>query len=419
MPILIDNPAGFGILSGEFEVSWYSSYADFVGVETAGTLMESAGWGTPQFFASPGNIFLAGAGPNPLPGPGVLIYLRFEVHSYTTLTISPGIFNEEYQAYPDNGTITVTALPNLSLSPGTVNLLIGDTQLFTVLGSPTPPLTWSVDDPVVASIDAAGELTALTEGVVQVRVEDALGALALSGAVSVCTLGLPSLSSSIEALEMVIIPVIADRSLTGLGLYSFELEVNFNSTNVRFINAVSAGSATESWGMPVVNDHGGSVSIYQAGSTPLESCGPALVFLIFEGQPDLSYSYTGVTLSAALFNEGKPCVRINTGSPCSSGSNSPLPESRLFLLENHPNPFNPMTTVSFRIQEDGLADLAVYTARGRLVRHLVGGFVSGGQEHEVVWNGRDDAGRLQASGVYYCRLEAGGRSQLRKMVLLK
>jgi hypothetical protein len=419
VPVLIDDPSGYGIVSCEFEVSWYWSQADFVGVEIAGTLMESAGWGDPQVLADAGEVSVIGAGVAPLSGPGVLVYLRFLLHNTTNMTPSAGIFNEEYAAFPVAGWITATPLPTLSVSPYTANLMVEDTQLFTVVGSPTPPLTWSVDDPAVASINAAGELTALADGLVQVRVEDSLGAVALSGPVTICTIGLPAINASVAASEVVVIPIPTDRWMTGMDIYSLEVSVSYHSSNVMFLGASSSGTATESWGAPVVNDDGNSVSIYHAGATPLEQCGTCLVTLAFLGAPDLSYPYTSFSLTSGLFNEGSPCVRINYGTACSGGSAAPLPEPSFLLLENHPNPFNPLTTIRFRTEVDGQADLFVYSARGELVRHLFSGFVAGGSERSVIWSGRNDAGRLQASGVYYGRLESGERIQIRKMVLLK
>jgi hypothetical protein len=55
---------------------------------------------------------------------------------------------------------------------------------------------------------------------------------------------------------------------------------------------------------------------------------------------------------------------------------------------------------------------------GRLVRTLVNGFEEGG-ERSIYWNGRDDAGRGVASGIYFYRIEALGFDQTRKMVKLR
>ncbi|MFH1501404.1 MAG: lectin like domain-containing protein [Candidatus Eisenbacteria bacterium] len=83
-----------------------------------------------------------------------------------------------------------------------------------------------------------------------------------------------------------------------------------------------------------------------------------------------------------------------------------------------PNPFNPAATVSFTLPEAGMARLAVYDASGRLVAVLAEGPHDEGP-HEVVWHGRDEGGADAASGVYFLRLEAGGKTALRKMVMVR
>lgn len=83
------------------------------------------------------------------------------------------------------------------------------------------------------------------------------------------------------------------------------------------------------------------------------------------------------------------------------------------LSPNHPNPFNPTTTIRYSLAADGPARLSVYNALGQQVRVLVDGTSAAG-EHEV----RFDAGTL-ASGLYFYRLEAGDFVEQRKMLLVK
>lgn len=78
-----------------------------------------------------------------------------------------------------------------------------------------------------------------------------------------------------------------------------------------------------------------------------------------------------------------------------------------------PNPFNPVTSISYRIPEDGDVRLAVYDVTGRRVAVLVDTFRPAGR-HTVTW-----APRHLASGVYFYRLESGGRSTVRRAILLK
>ncbi|MCK5595828.1 MAG: T9SS type A sorting domain-containing protein, partial [Candidatus Eisenbacteria sp.] len=83
-----------------------------------------------------------------------------------------------------------------------------------------------------------------------------------------------------------------------------------------------------------------------------------------------------------------------------------------------PNPFNPVTAVSYGSPTESRVRLAVYNVAGRLVRTLVDGEVDPGY-HSVVWDGRDNSGVEVGSGVYFCRMEAEGFDDTTKMVLLK
>jgi hypothetical protein len=83
-----------------------------------------------------------------------------------------------------------------------------------------------------------------------------------------------------------------------------------------------------------------------------------------------------------------------------------------------PNPFNPVTTITYGAPADASVRLAVYSVDGRLVRTLVDDQATAGYS-TVVWDGRDDSGVEVGSGVYFCRMEADGFADVAKMVLMK
>ncbi len=95
------------------------------------------------------------------------------------------------------------------------------------------------------------------------------------------------------------------------------------------------------------------------------------------------------------------------------------PDSRIRLHGNFPNPFNPQTTIEFEMPSREAVTLRVFDMSGRLVKELAGAEELHPGRHEVVWNGRDDAGRQVASGTYFYRLEAGRYSETKRMVLVK
>jgi len=89
------------------------------------------------------------------------------------------------------------------------------------------------------------------------------------------------------------------------------------------------------------------------------------------------------------------------------------------LGHNFPNPFNPSTTIEFvRTGPPAHVRLSVYNLLGQRVRRLVSGSFDAGR-HRVVWDGKDDQGRVSGSGVYFYRLESQGYVENRKMLLLK
>src|SRR6185436_19165991 len=83
-----------------------------------------------------------------------------------------------------------------------------------------------------------------------------------------------------------------------------------------------------------------------------------------------------------------------------------------------PNPFNPKTTVRFSVANQGKVTLSVFDVGGRKVRSLVNE-VRGVGPHEIIWDGRSDAGQQVASGLYFLRMETGRFSASQKLTLLK
>jgi len=108
---------------------------------------------------------------------------------------------------------------------------------------------------------------------------------------------------------------------------------------------------------------------------------------------------------------------VPEGTPVEESVSDELP-SEFALFPNRPNPFNASTEVRYRLPENSPVSLKVFNTLGQQVRHLVEAEQPAG-EHAVVWDGRDGAGRELSSGIYFCRLQAGGYAETVKMVLLR
>ncbi|MFQ5599276.1 MAG: FlgD immunoglobulin-like domain containing protein [Candidatus Krumholzibacteriia bacterium] len=107
-----------------------------------------------------------------------------------------------------------------------------------------------------------------------------------------------------------------------------------------------------------------------------------------------------------------------SGAPATDVSERHAPPPNGILEQNFPNPFNPRTSIRYWLGSEGEVLLRVFDVRGRLVRTLVDERRKAGL-NEVRWSGRDDAGHLVVSGTYICRIDVRGRSEARKIVLVR
>lgn len=88
------------------------------------------------------------------------------------------------------------------------------------------------------------------------------------------------------------------------------------------------------------------------------------------------------------------------------------------LGQNYPNPFNPGTEIVFEMISPGQISLVVLDLAGQKVATLLDNYRTAG-DHSVFWNGCDDGGKRQASGVYLYQLKLSDYAEARKMVLLE
>jgi hypothetical protein len=140
---------------------------------------------------------------------------------------------------------------------------------------------------------------------------------------------------------------------------------------------------------------------------------------------------TQLTLQNVAANDpdGNPILFEVTNSAIvtnvASRTNEQLPAT-FALHQNIPNPFNPSTTIKYDVPEAVEIRLEIFDMLGRLVRTLVNQRQLAGR-YAVIWDGRDEYGKIAASGVFIYRLRAGspasssgrGFVQSRKMLLIR
>ncbi len=102
------------------------------------------------------------------------------------------------------------------------------------------------------------------------------------------------------------------------------------------------------------------------------------------------------------------------------GHNNPTTPIQYGLLQNFPNPFNPNTEISFRMEEDSRISLMIYDVKGTKIKTLLTNqIVLKENVVRAVWNGTDQFGKLAASGVYFACLLNGSEISTRRMLMIK
>ncbi|MCK4639941.1 MAG: T9SS type A sorting domain-containing protein [Candidatus Marinimicrobia bacterium] len=92
--------------------------------------------------------------------------------------------------------------------------------------------------------------------------------------------------------------------------------------------------------------------------------------------------------------------------------------SEFCLYPNYPNPFNPVTTISYDLPEEGHVELSVYNIRGERVKTLLKGFQEVGS-YQLSWDGRDQNSEILSSGIYLLQISTGNYLKTNKMVFIR
>jgi hypothetical protein len=109
---------------------------------------------------------------------------------------------------------------------------------------------------------------------------------------------------------------------------------------------------------------------------------------------------------------------LSTGIAHVAWGTTPFPEDYFILSQNSPNPFNQETIIKYSLPTDGAVDLSIYNLLGQKVRTLVDQ-IQRADDYQVSWDGKNEKGQDVASGVYLYKLDAGWRSDRKKMVVIR
>jgi hypothetical protein len=136
--------------------------------------------------------------------------------------------------------------------------------------------------------------------------------------------------------------------------------------------------------------------------------------------PDLRSFWYTTQARWNLLETGDFIMRVIVTTPTVAvepAADDRLPET-FELLGNYPNPFNPVTEITFAAPRSGHVRLEIFNIIGQRVRTILDETVAAGRK-AVTWDSTDDNGQPVASGIYYCRLSTEDGIDVRKMTFMK
>ncbi len=131
----------------------------------------------------------------------------------------------------------------------------------------------------------------------------------------------------------------------------------------------------------------------------------------------ISFGPQASDLSYGRASDGElPWIQLATPSPGTANAGAGAAGTPIFMA--WPNPFNPELQLALELVHPTHLRLSIYDMLGRRLQRLWDGDLAAGS-HRFRWDGRDEAGNQQGSGVYLARLEYEAGSMCRKLLLIK
>jgi hypothetical protein len=123
---------------------------------------------------------------------------------------------------------------------------------------------------------------------------------------------------------------------------------------------------------------------------------------------------------------GSSYLALRVVSPGSVSTVEEIPEApgaalpaAFALHAGTPNPFRSFTQIRYDLPAPGRVTLSVFDISGRRVVDLLNDVLKPAGRHGLRWDGRDGAGRELPQGIYFCRFDAGGRTDSQRIVRLR
>jgi len=193
------------------------------------------------------------------------------------------------------------------------------------------------------------------------------------------------------------------------GDYTYEFSDDLNNPTLTFIPSADH-----------VGNHTCILYYSTSGTPPGYNVVPNIPFQIVASEGDIiqfyyTYSYNGLESNTADNPHTYEIGSCNSGQLTNEEDLVPVIFS---LYQNHPNPFNPVTTIRYDLPENSFVNITIYDMIGRIVRNLVSTQQDAGYK-SIQWDATNNSGQPVSAGLYLYMIQAENFRQTKKMVLLK
>ncbi len=412
VPIRVSFPADFKCQSIDIDIVEKSDGLQFIGEDTSNGLLSKNDW---IYFinTNDSSVKVAGTGLNYITGNDTLIQFRYKLVrnlcNFEPLVIESAYFNDGLEAMDiDNGGVYIWPQPYF----GDVNRdeIIDQSDAEMILEYLTGSDSLLCQNMSNANVDLDNIITSLDASIIlQYENHDITSLPYYDSDFFLASGNLNIKTQEYMPGQKVYIPL---NISNWENIYGFQGQIIFNPNHLIYDTIKWTNNFDDlSQSVRVSND-----SIIFAGASSNYYMGDSnFATLEFTAVQNPEVDTTLICLEKFRWNNSPDfdqpiCVNLINKTKIEGQLNIPKTYT---LNQNYPNPFNNSTKIEYFIPTESIVILSIYNLHGEIVKVLIKKKQRKGA-HSINWH----AGNI-SSGVYFCRLNAGGLAETRKMLLLK
>ena len=421
VPVNVIFPEDSSYSSAEIVFSGFQGQLDFVDVVTDSSLIGDAGWDI-EVNNTDTLVITASAETSDISGSGVLFRLRYAVPAFADtgfipITIESARFNNGGTPVdPTSGGVNIL----IPVAYGDVDLngLVQAYDASLILKYLVGNITLTPQQLLNANVSSDATISSLDVSLILRYLVGLIESLPYTGPSSyLYASGIIEMSNNyINPGHIVEIPL---QLSTGENIYSFQGEITYDPTNLKFKEVAWPQSFNNF--IIETNDNPAGIIRFSGANTKPRGGHGTFVTLRFLVNDLFNGDSTVVKLKNMRWNEGKV---ISNAAHATLHNLTGITEfqksipSEFQLLQNHPNPFNPSTLMEYSLPKAGNVTLKIFNVLGEEIITLVECNQPAGI-YRLEWDGKDDLGSQLKSGIYVYQITAGDFVATRKMMLIK